>query len=1598
MKSSKKKTFLTNNLSADNFCKNLMTKFSVLTLLFITFYTNQNTYGQGCCLTPTLNIGTGFNPMTSGVLTSGTDPKWTVCSISSDFQSEIISSGHTPVTPTYPADIIPPLGTWATNPACAWINCFNANTFITAGTYTDEDMVLCRQFTMACAGCVKFNISVADADWITSIRVDGITSSFSQPALGAGSGYWHTWMPATFMVCGLGEGNHTIKITVHEAPTTEAPSGSGLNLYGTITSYDPTGTSVINGFINENNTCCATYQCNMPLITGTAHCCPGNTSALANVECGGTWSSSSTATATVSSSGVVTGITSGPVTITYTDNCGRIATIPFTVDAGPTITGSPGMAVCVGATDALSEWPALPGSWSSSNPAIATIGATTGIVTGVSPGTVVMFFEPPAPNCGVAFTVTVNPLPAPITGTTTICESSTTTLSDATLGGIWSSSNPLIASVGPTTGIVTSYATTGTTIITYTLPTGCFVSTVVTVVFPDPITGGPFEFFEGTTVTLTDAVGPGTWTSHDPGIAEVLMPSSGLIYGMSSGITTITYSILPGCYVTETVTVVPIPTGYTDGLCLYHSEILTEPDCSGTWTVASGGGTIINWSSWPSSCPTLTVTGIGIGSTVLTYTLPDGVYTTFPITVSSPAAILYGDVSFYAGTFITLYDPDLGGTWSYSSIPAGILSLSPTVGTTTIVTGLAAGVATITYTLGTDCYEITTVTVLPVPAAIGGGSELCVGTTETLTDAVPGGTWSSSNILVATVSPTGVVTGVSAGSVIITYMLPDGAYVTFGITVDAIAPITGTFSIPVGGWTTLTDAPSGGTWSSSPSGYVSFSPTIGSPTTVTGLAVGVVTITYTWADCYVTASFTVIEVPAPIVGSSVLCIGTSETLTDAVPGGTWSSYDPGIASVVASTGVVTGVSAGVTTITYTLPDGYYATFSITVSALAPITGTLTACAGIDLILGDATPGGTWICSGTVTTLSPTTVDISGLPAGLDPITYSYGGCSVYATATINPSSATITGPSLLCGVPAFGTYTASEPGGFWSVISFGGPTYLSIGMTSGIATTLPTSGPYPATVEINYFDYGGCVWVNKYVTVDIAPTDITGNVPVCEGSSMTLGETSTDGTWGTLDGTIATVSAGVVTGVSAGLTQITYSNGCGIVSVWVTVNAAPAAISGSGDICAGFTLTLSDGTPGGSWSLSMTPALAASINSLTGVITSVSAGTGTATYTLTDGCSATAPVNINIMPDPISGPAWVCVGSTITLTEDIVGGSWISGDATIATVDGTGLVTGVSAGVVNIDYIMPPGLPSGCMVVHSVTVNATPVVDPITGPTTVGEGLTITLADATPLGTWGCVFGCPALASIDGSGNVTAVTPTPGGMIVVSYTVTDGECSASVYYHVDVIQEPVVCVDVIFTSDYYFDFTSSVPGVTIGFLITATPWPGPIVPLCYSGSISVPSSLDPLWIGDLYIWCSGASLSGVCITSVTYMGCTWLIPRASSCCADANTGTNFTGYRHSQNNNPNTSPATRQNLSVIPNPNSGSFTISGTLQNVSSTSEARIEVLDMVGKTIYKDVAPVDNGSIKKDIILGSDIANGVYLIKVINESNTKVLRFTLER
>ena len=421
------------------------------------------------------------------------------------------------------------------------------------------------------------------------------------------------------------------------------------------------------------------------------------------------------------------------------------------------------------------------------------------------------------------------------------------------------------------------------------------------------------------------------------------------------------------------------------------------------------------YDGWQHFSKTFTYTGTHPGNTLVVISAPylnpatppysSGMYATY---------MLVDDVSLVpAGTLATFNLPDTMCTSdgiinmdTLVSIPGGTFDwLTGVHGTVThdslfrpdsayyaTASGGTPGIVTVcyNYTDGSGCalQVCATTHIFPPPSAIS-GSIGCLGTTTTLSDAVAGGTWSSSDTTIATIgSTTGIVTGISLGTVTITYKITSSCTVTKVITINPMpSAITGTAVVCAGSTTNLTDSTAGGTWSSSNTGIA----TVGSTTgIVTGVSAGTATITYMLAGCYKTIIVTVNPSPTAINGNLSVCLGLTQTLTDGIGGGTWTSGNTGVATIGSSSGVVTGIALGTATITYALSDGcnpVYAT--VTVNPLPDsITGTLQVCVGSTTNLTDATAGGTWSSGSTgIATVGSATGIVTGVASGTARITY-----------------------------------------------------------------------------------------------------------------------------------------------------------------------------------------------------------------------------------------------------------------------------------------------------------------------------------------------------------------------------------------------------------------------------------------------------------------------------------------------------------------------------------------------------------------------------------------------------------------------------------
>jgi uncharacterized protein YjdB len=310
-----------------------------------------------------------------------------------------------------------------------------------------------------------------------------------------------------------------------------------------------------------------------------------------------------------------------------------------------------------------------------------------------------------------------------------------------------------------------------------------------------------------------------------------------------------------------------------------------------------------------------------------------------------------------------------------------------------LVTGIAAGTATILATSGGKsgsaavtvvAVPVATVSVTPATASVAVGSTVALSATpqDSAGYALSGRTvsWATSNAAVATVSQTGVVTGVAAGSATIT-ATSEGKSGTAAVTVSVVPVATvsvtpATASVAVGSTVALSATPkdsaghalSGRTvsWATSNAAVA----TVSQAGVVTGVGAGSATITATSEGKSGTAAVTVVVVPVATVsvtpatasvavGSTVALSATPKDSAGHALSGravTWATSNAAVAAV-SQTGVVTGVGAGSATISAT-SEGKSGTAAITVTVPPPAGSCVSVCHYVDAVAGNDANAGT----------------------------------------------------------------------------------------------------------------------------------------------------------------------------------------------------------------------------------------------------------------------------------------------------------------------------------------------------------------------------------------------------------------------------------------------------------------------------------------------------------------------------------------------------------------------------------------------------------------------------------------------------------------
>ena len=875
---------------------------------------------------------------------------------------------------------------------------------------------------------------------------------------------------------------------------------------------------------------------------------------------------------------------------------------------------------------------------------------------------------------------------------------------------------------------------------------------------------------QSATLTATSSIQGGTFTwspGGATGTSIVVNPTTTTQYTASY-----TTSGCPTTTATGTVTVNSNP------LAPIASNVSLCGPGSTTLTASGGQNNSYSWFSNPN--------GTGQLATTATYTTPtlqtSSVYylqaasaqncvsplTTVTVTINPIPIVSVNSVTVCAGQVANLTAtstvPNGTFTWSPGGNTGSSISVTPTTTTTYTASYLVTGCPSVS---GTG-----TVTVNPLQP-ITGNLTACLGLNSQLANVVAPGTWSSSNIGVATISSNGLVAGVSAGTSTITYNASNGCSTTAQFTVYPQPILTATPSNVLcfgGSGSVVLNA----TGANAPYTYG------GSPTQ--NLSPGTYTYTATSTNGCVSAPVT-ITITQPQVGLilsntqvNVLCFGNNTGSIDlTVTGGTgpytyaWSNnttaQDP------------SNLIAGAYTVTVTDANGCAATTTVTItqpaSALvATTTQVMIACFGGSTGSVNMTPTGGTAPYTYVWTGGSTAQSAIGVPAGTYTVVVTdANGCTTTISATITqpqaPLSLATTQVNVLCFGNSTGSIDLSPSGGTpgytyaWSNNStIQDPLNLIAGTytvvvtdangcidTTSVIITQPQSGLSLSSTQVNVLCFG-----NNTGSINLTVTGGTGPYTYAWSNNTTSQDPSN-------------LIAGVYT------VTVTDANGCtATLSITITQPATAVSISTTVQniLCLNGTGSVNSTSAGGvspytySWSNQAT----------TQNITNLQAGNYTVTVTDANGCTANAvgvvAITLSTVPVQINNSTGtnVLTCTTPAISLQATGGvtyTWTGGQTPNAA---NNVITIPGSYTVNmID-------PNGCAVSQSIVItqNITPPTSGITNST----GTTIIDCNASSInllatggGTyqWNNGLGTNAAQSISQAGSFTVVVTAANGCL-----------------------------------------------------------------------------------------------------------------------------------------------------------------------------------------------------------------------------------------
>ena len=1300
----------------------------------------------------------------------------------------------------------------------------------------------------------------------------------------------------------------------------------------------------------------------------------------------------------------------GVVTITYT------STAPATPGV---ITGS--ASLCANASGNYSivpipgattyTWTVPTGSTINSGQGTTSINLTAGSTSGNISVTVTFPCGTSAPS---TFVLTISPSPVITVGSNpaSVCSGGTSTLTAS--GGLtytWMPGNLTGASVVVTPLITTTYTVTGTNV------QGCSstATTTITINATPTVTAiiaAPILFTEPFTSSLgqmsTNASSNGAWAFNNtcPGAIQsghttpgtAMFIGSTCVYG--NGALTVSGNMdSPTIAINSSGATLTfkyrINTECGASTCPY--DVVTVQGSINNFVTSSTLATTTNASLTPNGTVwgTATVSLAAFANTSMKLRFNynsidgstnniDGVYIDDITVLGVPSTICAGSSVTINATGASTY------AWMPGNLTGSSVVVSPFNTTTYTVTGTSAqgctGTSTITVTVNPSPIIMTSIT-LPT---------ICVGGSTTITaSGAASYTWMPGNLTGSsvTVSPTATTTYTVTGTNSQGCSTNSSATVTVN-GLPVVSASSNPSSICIGNSTSIS-ATGASTYAWMP-GNLSGSPVSVSPTSTT-------TYTVTGSDangCTNTASTTITVNTLPTLSTSAtastICVGASTTIT--ASGATTYAWVPG--NLTGSSITVTPSVTTTYTITGTNGSGCVNTTTVTITVNA-----------LPLVSASSSPSS--ICAGnsvTLTGIGATSYawmpgNLSGSPVSVSPMvttTYSLtgtdaNGCvnTALTTVTVNPTpaiSATATAMVICAGasvsIAAAGALSYSwMPGNLSGILVNVSPsvttTYTitgtnaqgclstttititvhplpvvtansssaiictggSVTLTGGGASTYVWSNnvidgiSFVPSVTTTYMvtgtDANGCVnTATTTVTVNqsVSVTVVNTNPVICVGGSSTLiASGATSYTW--MPGNLTTPSI-VVSPTSTTTYTVTGTNpqGCtSIMSTTITVSATPVLTVSSSSlaVCAGTSITLS-ATGATSFVWS---------NNVTNAVPFVPSATTTYTVTGSDpnGCSATASITVTVNANPVvalGADIVLCSGTTV-LNAGNMGSTYLWNNASTTqtiTVTASGSYSVVVTNVNNC---------SGSDVIQ-VSINPSLVV--ALGPDVMQCGGTA-LLDPGSIGStymW------------SNASTTQSITVAASGTFIVVVTDING-CMGTDTVNVTIYALPnvtasasslLVCVD---------DASVTLSGLPSGGV-----WWGPGV----TASLLSPTAAGVGMHTAYYSYTDVNGCEGMASVNVQVNACVGFVENALA-----------------------------NGVSVYPNPNNGSFTLSVN----ANVADLTIKITDMQGRVVYASVENKVNAGFVKQISLDTQ-SSGMYLMHIITNGEQQTKKISVQK